>query len=159
MTLFERMSELATCLCAQIEADGSPQPCFCGVIPGQGAVADYAGNCNTACGMAWVRMVTMLPMQGVGKQNETPGNCGSELGAVIEVGIFRCISVGDQRNPVPTPAELLAATEQQVADAYTMQRAIVCCPAFSSKDMILGAYQPTGPSGGLVGGTFQVTLV
>lgn len=158
MNLFEALTALATCVCAQIEADGGPAPCFCGIIPGDAAVPQYAGNCQDKCGMAWVRLMSSYPSSGVGVVNSRPGNCASEQDAVVEVGWVRCMPTGNQYGDAPTPDELLQATDEQMAGLQTLKSAIVCCPAFTSKDYILGAYTPLGPAGGLVGGTWTVTL-
>jgi hypothetical protein len=157
--MFDRLTDLATCLCRQITENGGPETCFCGVIPGDAAIQDYAGDCATGCGMAWVRLVSMMPMSGVDLQNTDPGNCSSEVGAIVEVGIMRCIGSGDQRRTAPKDAELLRATEQQIKDALTMRQAIACCPSIDSKDFILGAYAPMGPMGGLVGGAWSLTVI
>ena len=146
---------LAGCLCAQIEADGSPQPCFCGVVPGEAAVAQYAGDCDTRDGMAWVRLTTGYPSVSVGQIDQRVGNCKSGTGFDVEVGILRAFPVEEE---APTDAELLAAFDQQMKDMLTMRRAIECCDAISSKDFILGSYRPSGPLGGLVGGIWNVML-
>ena len=156
--LFSKLASLATCLCAQIEQDGRPRTCFCGVIPGDAAVMEYAGNCADACGMAWVRLMTMFPSESVGQASEVPGNCGKELSVIIEVGIMRCIALGDSRGNPPSPEQLLGAADNQVEDALTMQRAILCCPDIEIADTILSAYNPSGPLGGQVGGTWQVVV-
>ena len=156
--LFDLLSALATCLCAQIVVDGSPDVCFCGVVPGGAASQDYTGDCDHSCGMAWVRLSGMYPMAGVGIADATPGNCSASLGADIELGIMRCISVGDSEGNPPPPAELLASTQLQMADAMTMLRAIQCCPAVPTKDTLVGAYAPLGPEGGLVGGVLTLSV-
>lgn len=156
--VFDRLTDLAACLCAQIEKDGGPEPCFCGVIPGDAAVGDYAGDCDEKCGMAWVRLVAAYPATGVGVADETAGNCSASLGFDVEVGILRCIPIHDDGSPL-TPEEATDATTLQVADMLTMWRAITCCEAITSKDYILGGYAPMGPLGGLVGGGFQIRTV
>jgi hypothetical protein len=35
---------------------------------------------------------------------------------------------------------------------------VLCCDAIPSKEAILAVYTPTGPLGGLVGGTMQVSM-
>lgn len=157
--LTDVMTQLAACLCAQIREDGSPEPCFCGIVAGDTAIGDYAGECEEegTCGMAWVRLTTAYPATGVGVVSEEVGNCSSTLGYELEVGILRCFPVNDDGNP-PTAAEMLAAAEQQHADLLTMHRAIFCCSAVSSKDSIVSTYTPSGPLGGLYGGTMTVML-
>jgi hypothetical protein len=154
------MVQLAACLCTQAKEDGSPDLCFCGVLPGDAVVADYVGEgCEDACGMAWVRLVTAYPSNGVGRIAEGVGNCGKELGADLEIGFLRCLPEPDADGTPPTHEEMLEAVEQQTADMFTMLKAVTCCDALSSKDYILSAYTPTGPMGLIYGGTFTVRLV
>lgn len=153
--LLPTLESLASCLCAQIERDGSVPTCFCGVIPGDAAVGDYAGDCSTACGMAWVRLMTVYPATVVGVPNEAAGNCSATIGLEIEVGILRCLSIPEDGEP-PSAGELLAVTDLQTRDAMSIWRAITCCDAINVRDSILSAYQPMGPMGGLVGGAYTV---
>jgi hypothetical protein len=157
---FERLTALATCLCAEIQdpVNGVPDVCFCGVVPGEVASGAYAGDCNDKCGMAWVRMASIYPSNSVGAAVTTPGNCAYGMGMDVEMGITRCMSVGDEQGNPPPAAEMLAAAELQMADAYIMQRALYCCDAIPAKDVILGLYQPLGPEGGLIGGLFTMSM-
>lgn len=158
MNLQDTLEALATCLCAQIQTDGSPTPCFCGVVPGDGVALSYMGNCDDRDGIAWVRLNTIYPASGVGSQNTRPGNCGSEIGADIELGIMRTYPIGANGEP-PDEPELLAISHQQTIDALTMIRAVSCCSAIRKNDTILGAYTPAGPLGGAVGGAFLINIV
>lgn len=153
-----RLTDLAACLCAQIETDGLPPTCFCGVIPGDAAVGDYAGDCDDKCGMAWVRLVTAYPATAVGTLDERVGNCGSSLGVDIEVGILRCLPVEEDGGPPPAET-MVEVTGLQTADMLAMWRAINCCESLPNKEFILGGYQPMGPLGGLVGGNFSLRTV
>lgn len=159
--VFTRLSALATCLCAQITdpVNGVPDVCFCGIVPGEQATALYAdGDCADRCGMAWVRLVSLYPSVSIGVLDPTPGNCGSSIGVDVELGIMRCISVGDERGNPPTPDELLAATQLQIADSLVMQRAVLCCDAIPPSEVILSNYTPLGPAGGLVGGMWTLSM-
>lgn len=151
--VYERLNAIATCLCAQITADGLPETCFCGVLPGEAVAASYAGNCATACGMAWVRLANSYPTKVLGEPDLTAGNCGAGMGFDVEIGILRCAPVGNSAGAPPTAAQMLAATELQIADMHVMQKAALCCGEVSTRDVILGTYEPVGPEGGLVGGT------
>lgn len=150
------LSELAACLCAQIEEDESPRTCFCGIVFGEAAAQSYSGNCRDACGMAWVRLAAMYPMSAIGEQDTTLGNCGKEFGVDIEMGVMRCVNVGDERGNPPTQESLYKESLQAMADARSMYRAVYCCAAIDTMDVIVGQYTPLGPAGGLAGGT--VTL-
>jgi len=150
------LTDIAAALCVQIEMDGSPPVCFCGVVPGDSLTADVAGWCDDTCGVAWVRLIAATMVSGVGDANETAGNCGATVGFDVEVGILRC-----QR--IPEEDETLSAEEQtetarqQAADVQTILRAI--CRSVDEKDYIIRDYAPMGPLGGLVGGAWSISTV
>jgi hypothetical protein len=149
------LDDLAVCLCAQIEIDGLPPTCFCGVMPGAEVALDYAGDCEVRCGMAWVRMIAAYPSTSVGAAAERPGNCSAGVGIDIEMGIVRCLDVGDGGQP-PSPDAMAGSARLQSADMMAMWRAVVCCNG--SNDWMMGQYQPYGPEGALVGGMFQIAV-
>jgi hypothetical protein len=151
------LEELVTCLCAQVEADGLPPLCMCGLMPGDAIAADYAGDCADACGMATVRLSQSYPSTVIGQPNLIPGNCASGIGIDVELAILRCIEVGgEDGQPVP-PETLAEAAELQHNDMLAMWRAVNCCR--TSKDYIISAYTPLGPEGGLVGGAMLVSIL
>lgn len=153
------MVEIATCLCAQIIEDGSPEPCFCGIVPGAAAVADFAESCTDGrCGMAYVRLTSTYPATQVGINDLEPGNCNKSTGFDLEIGIMRCFELEPDGGPL-SPEDLMVATEQQIKDAETMRRAIDCCDAVGSRDYILGLYTPFGPDGAILGGSWVLNLV
>jgi hypothetical protein len=159
--LFTQVSGLAECLCEQIKdpVNGVPDVCSCGVAPGDNmAPALIDGDCSVVCGAAWVRVSSIYPMKTIGTTDTTPGNCGAGLGADIELGIMRCITVGDERGAGPTSADLLAAAQLQYADALVMRKAVLCCDAFFWREAIMTTYTPLGPGGGMVGGTWMVQV-
>jgi hypothetical protein len=159
--IWSMMTSLAACLCAQIndEANGLKGVCFCGVLPGEAVPMDYVDGCSDeVCGMAYVRMSALYPSTGVGMISEQPGNCNAGIGVDLEVGILRCITGMDDSGNLPTDAEMFEAVQSQIADALAMQRAIQCCEALPSKDFILSSYAPTGPMGGVYGGTYSLSV-
>lgn len=154
------LETLAACLCAQIESDGAPATCFCGVIPGDAAIGDYAGDCSDgSCGMAWVRLVNVYPATTVGQPDESSNNCASMLGLNIEIGLMRCVSIGNEDGSQPDAGTLLAEAEQQHQDAMSMWRAVACCTGLTSKDYVLGSYVPMGPMGGYMGGSWNLSVM
>lgn len=150
------LDDLSTCLCAQILTDGLPPTCFCGVVPGADVALDYAGDCDEACGMAWVRLATTYPSASVGTPVEQPGNCAVGIGLEVEMGVVRCIDVGEGTSP-PDLATLRAAAALQTADMLAMWRAVACCR--QSKDWAIGQYTPYGPEGGVVGGVLGLNIL
>lgn len=160
MTAFDRLSLLRDCLCQQVIDDGSPPLCFCEVVPGEAAVAEYF-QCTAACtGMGWVRLVSAYPATAVGTPDAQIGNCGKETGLDVELGIMRCQQGLITRDGRPVPASVVSeAAAQQMLDMETMFRAIVCCTTLNGKDFIVGAYTPLGPEGGIVGGSLAVSII
>lgn len=158
--IFARLQALAACLCAEIadSDNGVPDVCYCGIVPGATPPALYAGNCKDKCGMAWVRLVTVYPATGVGVLSTQPAKCDTGMGADLEIGILRCMSVGDERGNLPTAQQQADAVELQMADTMVMWKAMVCCDAIPSGDVIVGQYTPVGPEGGLVGGFFTLSM-
>ena len=156
-TIESALTELATCLCAEIvdPVNNVPDVCFCGVIPGEAASAMYGGDCKTKCGMAWTRLIGAYSAAGVGNVVTTPGNCSVGTGFDVEMGMLRCTPIGTADKP-PKPEELLASAQLQWADMNVMRKAVACCPA--SRNWSLGSYTPMGPGGGLVGGFWVITM-
>lgn len=149
------LAALAACLCEQLRTDGLPEPCFCGVIPGMAAVADYMGECDTRNGMAWVRLSSTYPAASIGIVDQTPGSCSAGVGYDIEVGVLRRMPLDAEP---ADEAEVLAVADLQMDDMESARRAILCCTAFRKKDAILGTYTPIGPLGGTVGGSWTLHI-
>lgn len=158
--IMARLEAVAACLCAAIEdpENGVPGVCYCGVVPGDQPPAVYSGDCEDECGMAWVRLATVYPATGVGVTNLQPLRCDPALGLDVEIGMLRCMSVGDERGNLPTAQEQHDAVALQMADMTVMLKALLCCDAIPSGDVIIGQYQPLGPQGGLVGGLFTASI-
>jgi hypothetical protein len=152
------MVALAECLCQQITADGLPDVCFCGVLPGADVAFDYCAPCDEVghCGQAWVRLVEMFPSK-VFPVPDAEGNCSSLLAFQLAVGIVRCAPVPDDDGTPPSMEDQFDTTGLVMADAMAIRRAILCCAtANRNRDYLLGPYLPVGPEGGCVGGAWTV---
>lgn len=161
--VFNLLTELSACLCAQIDdpESGLPGVCFCGVVPGEGAVMDYVDNCEgDDCGMAFVRLSSSYPASAPGAVDTRPGNCAKQLGIEVEMGILRCVGVGvEDSGQLPSEAEMLEASQAQYADMFAMIRAASCCTLLPNSEYILGPYRPVGPMGGVYGGVVSLAVV
>lgn len=167
--VFSQMAEIATCLCAKIAENDMPKVCFCGLLPGAvpydamgigGECFDTDGDAvedADGCGQAWVRLLTGYPSSSVGVADVTPNNCTKGFGFDIEIGITRCFPIEEKGGILPADV-VLAAVQLQIADMLVMQQAIVCCD-FDSENTVMGQYQPIGPEGGVVGGTWVVSVL
>lgn len=152
------MLDIAACIKAQFEADGLPEPCYLGVLPGDAVAHDYRGTCEGLDGQVWVRLGAAYPATTVGQLDETAGNCGKSLGLDIEIGSIRSAPYPDDDGNPPSEAEQAAATEQQIKDMVTIKKALKCCMPLKGSDHILGPYQPVGPQGGVVGGVWLLSV-
>jgi hypothetical protein len=147
--------DLAACIDTTLADEGRPPVCFTGVIPGDGVAAAWGGDCSdvAGCGMAWVRLVTAYPSATLGQADQSAGNCGAALGLDIEVGILRCTPV-DTEDAETEEIDALATSIGILDDMLILKKAIQCCTALPTKDLILGGWTPMGPLGGLVGGAW-----
>jgi hypothetical protein len=155
MDVYGLMTDLAACLCVENENCGSPDLCYCGVTPGSVPIDMSGLGCDPA-GQGWVRLTTGFASTTVGLPDTTPN--GAERAGVgfgLEVGILRHFPVAAE--PL-TDEEIVEASEQQIKDMLTIRTAILCCSALKKQDYILGSYTPLGPAGGLVGGSWLVTV-
>lgn len=154
---FERMLILSQCLCQAIEDAGLPKPCFCGVVPGDAAIADYVScETDTGCGMAWVRLVSITPSETEVLQF-TP--CMPPLVALMEVGVLRCaFGLNDDGTP-PDEQKQLLTVRQTLADMAASLKAITCgCTGFGRGDVQIINWVPLSESGGGVGGAWNFSL-
>jgi len=148
------MAMYQQCLCEQIEADGLPETCFCGLLPGQNLANDYGDD-----GMAWVRLVATHPSRQFPQEDDTWTPCAAPMAYTLEMGVLRCAPVfKDSRGNPPSLEAQFEAVRLQMADMEAMKKAIACCNTPPDWDVALGTYVPFGPDGGRVGGiwTFSV---
>lgn len=126
-----------------------PGDCFCGLVPGDQLIHDYQE------GMAWVRLSSVYPTVNFPQVDTRATNCTSGLGATLEVGVMQCAPGVTASKALPTEFDLFEQTRLQMATMRAMHQAIVCC---GIEDKILGQYQPSGPQGLQVGGTWTVDV-
>jgi hypothetical protein len=154
------LDSIAACLCAAIKDAPVPDVCFCGVVPGDGVVTEYAGNCDGENqGMAWVRQTLIYPAAGLNVVNENPLNCGSAMGMDIEIGMIRPAAAPDAFGNPPSAEDYRRLSSLTNDDALIMWRALACCTSLTELDYILGTYQPFGPMGGVVGGVWSAAVI
>ena len=155
------MDDLRACVCAALEDTlGGSVSCFCSLLPGQNAPADWCTCKGTAsCGMGWVRLDNLYPSgeRFPAQDGTTKASCASVLAAVLEVGVYRCQPVPDRQGGPPAAADQTQAALVQADDALALHRAIGCCTAITSRPHLLGRYQPRD-GGGCGGGAWQVTV-
>lgn len=152
---FPLLAALLDSLTAEFRAAGLHEDlCSMTIQPGAIVPADY-GDCG---GMAWVRLASSNPTVSFPTGDLTINNCAYSLAHVVEVGAFRAGPLPEQVGGgvvLPTDEEQFEAARMQFADMAAMRRAITKAPIDYK---ILGTYQPIGPQGGVLGGTWTVTV-
>jgi hypothetical protein len=144
------------------EAGEREHLCSLTAYPGIGVVIDYGLETDGCGGMGWVRIVSVNPTVGYPNADVTLSNCGAyDFAYLVEIGIMRPSPeiTEDAVNGVeiPTDAENFDAAMKQIDDIHWMHEAIVRTrPAYS--DTLPGQWTPLGPEGGMVGGTWTVTM-
>ena len=158
--VWQIMTELASCLCAELASSGLPEPCFCGIFPGEQAPFDFCACDSGGCGQAWVRLAAAGPSSFFPTIGGTSGlgSCAAQLAFQFDVGVLRCAPMPDDQGSPPTMSAQFEAAQLQYADMMAMRRAIVCCARASKRGMDLGQYTPTGPQGGCLGGVWAVAF-
>lgn len=154
--VFPILTMLASCLCEQVEATIGGLPCFCGVVPGRFLPMDFCDCFGSGCGMAFVRLDSVVPSVAFPNASPTP-SCSDPLAVRIEVGVHRCLPGMNEAGEPPDVAAQDEAVAIQMADMMAIRRAIKCCWQSSSKDYLLGPYTPSGPDGNCGGGSWIVT--
>jgi hypothetical protein len=152
-------TKLASCLCAELAKSGGPEPCFCGILPGDSVAYDYCSPCaGDQCGMAWVRLAAVVPMPSNTAGGLTlPGRCAPALVGVFEVGVLRCAPTLGEDGELPSMADQLDAAELQASDMGAAGRAAACCFT-DGRIVTVGEWTPIGPLGGCLGGSWSVSV-
>lgn len=147
------LSELASCLCAELVRSEMPPTCFCGVVAGEPAF-DLTEQDD---GFAWVRLMQVYPSGSFPNPSIDGRSCGYPLVAQVEMGLMYCFPAAKLAEEQPTVEEQWEAARLQSAGLAAMRRAIECCYK-KADEFALGAYTPIGPDGGFVGGSWVVFL-
>lgn len=160
---------LLLCLAQKLERTMAGPVAVATLVPGQAAVADYcACGDSTGSGEAWVRLVSVTPVLSAGAgQKLTIPKCGSDIyyNAVLEMGVFRCAPVPDEKGNPPTADQLTDAAHRLMDDAAAMRHAY-CCLRDARKAAGLeyelaiapGAWTPHPSLGGCMGGSMTITF-
>jgi hypothetical protein len=151
------LEDLAAELQVEIEDSGLKEPCWIGVLPGALVALDYCGSCGSKCGMAWVRLSAInewVDETGVADFSR----CASLFTATFEMGIVRCHQTLDESGNPMSMTYQSEATRVQLAEMAAMKRVLLCSSLMANRNVTLGGYQPIGPDGGCVGGSWSVLV-
>lgn len=143
-TIADALREVAGCVDAKLCVK-----CEVNLLPGQLPMW-------TSVDMAWVRLVNAYPSTTFPQQRVGDDNCAAPLAYGVEVGIIHCIPGVGNRGQAPTAATLEEITVQILQDMEDIKEALRCClPGWL---LILGTWTPIGPTGNVVGGTWQMQI-
>lgn len=152
----DRLVALEACVGEALVDRGSGDVCWLGVLPGSEVALDFCTECDRdRCGMAWVRLTQAYPSTVFPDQDVEFRNCRTRLAYVVEVGVARCLPLTVDNSP-PEAADMLTTTLSVTDDMLALRYAVQCC--FGDSVHVLGAWQPFGPDGGCVGGTWTVQV-
>ena len=147
------LAQLGECVCEQLATVGAGPTCWCGLYPGATVSWDYCGECSgDSCGMGYVRLATVFPYSQFPIE-VIDDRCTLPTAWAIEAGALRCM-------PQPPSGEVLApgpmaeVAIRQVLDAGAIHTALKCC----GLKVAVNRWQPLGPSGGCVGGSWLAFL-
>lgn len=153
------LQELAQCVVDELDERGLPGVDVTTIQPGAQPVNDYAGNGKNCAEL--ILNVTQVYPSGAGfPAPAEAATCAVELAYEIAVGILRCapaMTGGSTKPKPPTPAATLESTALHIADMRAMHTAIRCCLG-GKREYVVRGWQPYGPNGGVVGGTWVVVV-
>lgn len=154
------MEALLGCLEAEFTKSKLGPISFLTIFPGND-VSVYIGGENVsddACLQVWVRLSQGYPSVQFPQPEVIRANVQRPLAYELEIGALRCMSVGESDGEGAEAAEHLEAARLQLADMTAMKRAICQCLKDLERVYVLESYDPTGPLGGIVGGTWGVLV-
>jgi hypothetical protein len=154
-TIWPAIASLTACLCRTVVDLGLPPVCICSPMPGEEIASDYVSE---EAGMAWVRLESAWPSTNFPSPSGAAA-CNAPLAFGIEVGLAYCAPGSSDDGEPPSMAAQFDAVRLQMAAMNAMRQAILCCfPTSRASDVALGVYVPAGPQGGVVGGTWSISV-
>jgi hypothetical protein len=139
-------------------------PCAAGIVSGAAAAVDRGLDQESGCcGQLWVRLVNTYPTSAFPAPDQRPaGDRDLSYAVVVEVGVVRPApalrEVGGEVL-LPPMAEEQAAADAAVIDAAIVRDALLYGYAETfDVGLVLGAFIPFGPDGGVVGGATTATI-
>lgn len=152
--IIEIMTTLRNDLISEFEERGWDEPCFIEFMPGDAVALNYALGCDP--GQAWIRLVGVAPPEDV--VVPASAECYHYLAMTFEMGIIRSAPVGDEEGNPMTAAESYATTLRQLAEMGAMLSVMQGADLPDDEEIKGLNYQPFGPDGGAVGGTWTGTV-
>lgn len=169
LKFFPMLKSLVDCLCAELEKEGGPGLCYCGLMVGNITPLGLM-NCKegSGCGgVAYVRPVSVFPTTSfpLPADPATTLTCSSPMAMEVAIGVARCYPRPQGRATVPDPQAMFNAARLYMGDMQAVRRAVACCfgarPADRRKEAPLfsmGSWSPIPAGAGVSGGEWQIFI-
>jgi hypothetical protein len=144
MTIADALREVAGCVDSKLCVK-----CDVSLLPGQLPLW-------TSLDMAWVRLVGAYPSTRFPQQRIDSDSCAAPLAYQIEIGIIHCVPTVGNRGQAPMAEALENLAVQILQDMEDIKMALRCC--LPGWDILLNTWTPIGPTGNVVGGSWQATI-
>lgn len=154
-SIWPAIASLTGCLCEEVIRSGLPPVCICTPLPGETIATDYVSE---DAGMAWVRLQSAWPSTSFPNPSGS-ATCTAPIAYGLELGLAYCAPTLEDDGAPPGFSAQFDATRVQLAAMAAIRRAIICCfPTARAADVVLGLYVPMGPEGGVVGGSWAISV-
>lgn len=154
VSIWPAIASLVGCLCTELARSNLPPVCICSPMPGETIATDYVSE---EAGMAWVRLESAWPSTSFPSPSGS-ATCAAPIAYGLEVGAAFCAPNPTSGGEPPDFSAQFEATRVQLAAMAAVRRAIICCFPVNTKDVVLGLYIPMGPEGGVVGGSWSISV-
>jgi hypothetical protein len=147
--LYPQLVKLLGCIDAKMD-ECEIELCYLGIPSG---VTVDLSPVSASGSMAWVRVVTLFPVTLPELQR-----CNIQIQAQISVGFATCYSINEDGTPLSAEQDMVLS-EHVMSLQSALLNAITCCDWPTSRRAVsVGSYEPIGPTGGAVGGSWNVGI-
>lgn len=159
--LIERQALILAAVQARLDAVDAP---VCRAFLGPGAQVPWDTCCECRDGgegQAWVVVDRFYPADGLAQDVSAQRCHPSGYAADLTVGVLRCAHTVDDRGEAPSAVTVTGDADKVARDRQAVRDALLCDvlgPDADPGTFRLGVWQPLGPSGGCVGGSWQATI-
>lgn len=153
------MDILLASLTVELRKDGTlDKLCAVTLFGGDSIPMDY--GLEECGGMMWARLSGANPTLAFPAADTTSASCTATLAFGVELGVIRPAPIVEERAgriTLPSEDDQRRAALAQYVDMLAMHRAYQSARS-DIDQMVIGAYQPYGPQGGVMGGTWGATI-
>ena len=159
--LFPRQQQILDAITDRLDGFDVPV-CRAFLAPGAQVPWDTCCECGSGSeGQAWVAVERMYPANGLDQDASAQRCHPNGYAADLVAGILRCAHTVDDQGVAPEAAVVTGDAAKVARDRKILRDALLC--GFVGEDgepgeFRLGFWQPLGPGGGCVGGSWTATI-